>query len=679
MAKRGAIMDASERIKRFEEFFNQPYKQNVLQSAGKGNKFVIVDFRDLLAFDPKIAEELLESPEEVIKASETAVEAIELPSDIKNFRVRFKNLPETQRVMINEIRSSHIGKLLTISGIVRQKTDVRPQVTTSKFECPNCGNVISVLQIESSFREPDKCGCGRKGKFRLISKELVDAQGMVLEESPDELEGGDQPKRLHIFLKEDLVSPISEKRTNPGSRIVVVGVLKETPIFVKGTRSTKFELLLEANYSEAVAEDFYQIEISKDEEKTILELSQDPKTYDRLVASIVPSIHGYERIKEALLLQMLGGVHKKRSDGMESRGDCHILLVGDPGSGKSAILKRISSIAPKGRYVAGRGASGAGLTAAVVKDELLGGWSLEAGALVLSNNGLVAIDEMDKMTEEDRAAMHEALEQQTISIAKANIQATLSSRTTVLAAANPKFGRFDPHGIMAEQIDMPPTLINRFDLIFPIKDIPDALEDEKLARHILELHKSTGLSEPEIPTRLLKKYVAYARQKCHPQLTDSAINEIKDFYVQMRNRETTDDRAARAIPISARQLEALVRLAEANAKVRLADKVTKKDARKAIELLTYCLLQVGLDRETGRIDIDRIATGIGASQRERIYMIREIIQELEGQIGKTIPLEDIQKIALDKGMSASEVEEIIEKLKRSGDVFEPRYGFLSRV
>ncbi len=487
------------------------------------------------------------------------------------------------------------------------------------------------------------------------------------------------PKRLHIFLKEDLVSPISEKRTNPGSRVVVVGVLKETPIFVKGTKSTKFELLLEANYSEAVAEDFYQIEISKEEEKTILELAQDPKTYDRLVASIVPSIHGYERIKEALLLQMLGGVHKKRSDGMESRGDCHILLVGDPGAGKSAILKRISSIAPKGRYVAGRGTSGAGLTAAVVKDELLGGWSLEAGALVLSNNGLVAIDEMDKMTEEDRAAMHEALEQQTISIAKANIQATLSSRTTVLAAANPKFGRFDPHGIIAEQIDMPPTLINRFDLIFPIKDMPDAAADERLAKHILELHRSTELSEPEISTKLLKKYIAYARQKCRPQLTDSAINEIKDFYVQMRNRETTDDRAARAIPVSARQLEALVRLAEANAKVRLADKVTKKDARKAIELLTYCLLQVGLDRETGRIDIDRIATGIGASQRERIYIIREILEELEGQIGKTIPLEDIQKIALDKGMSASEVEEVIEKLKRSGDIFEPRYGFLSRV
>src|SRR3989338_3673800 len=661
-------MDESEQIKGFEEFFNQYYKKHILESIGKGNNFVVVDFK-----------KLLESPDEVIKAAEVAVESLDFPSEIKNFRIRFKKIPETQKIMVSDVRSAHIGKLITITGIVRQKSDVRPQVTTSKFECPNCGNVISVLQLEGSFREPDRCGCGRKGKFRLISKSLVDAQAMVLEESPDELQGGDQPKRMNVFLKEDLVSPITDKRTNPGNRVVVVGVLKETPVFVKGTKSTRFDLLLEANYIEALEEDFYQIEISKEEEKAILELSQDQKIYDKLVDSIVPSIHGYRRIKEALLLQLLGGVQKKRKDGAVSRGDCHVLLVGDPGAGKSAILKRISQIAPKGRYVAGMGSSGVGLTAAVVKDEFLGGWSLEAGALVLSNNGLFAIDEMDKMSDEDRSAMHEALEQQSISVAKANIQATLSSKTTVLAAANPKFGRFDPHGIIAEQIDMPPTLINRFDLIFPIKDVPDPENDERLAKHILQLQQTPDLIEPEIPSGLLKKYIAYARQKSSPVLTDSAFNEIKDFYVQMRNRESTDDRAARSIPISPRQLEALVRLAEAHAKVRFADKVTKKDARKAIELLTYCLLQVGLDRETGRIDIDRISTGIGASQRERIYAIREIIQELEAQIGKKIPLEDIQRLAQGKGVSSSDVDEIIERLKRSGDIFEPQFGFVARV
>ncbi len=1057
-------MDAAEQIRKFEEFFGEVYKSRILNRASKGDKFVIVDFKDLLAYDTELSEELLAFPEETIKAAEIAAKDVDIPSETKGFRIRFKNLPETQKMMISDVRSSSLGKLLTISGIVRQKSDVRPQVTTSRFECPNCGNVISVLQLESTFREPDKCGCGRKGKFKLLSKELVDAQAMVLEESPDELEGGEQPKRLNVFLKEDLVSPITDKRTNPGNRVVVVGMLKEIPVVVKGTRSTRFDLMFEANYIEALEEDFYEIQISKEEEKAILELSQDPKIYQRLADSIVPSIYGYERIKEALLLQLLGGIHKKRKDGSVSRGDMHVLLVGDPGciagdsmvalyfkgirpikqlgeshlqeirefvsktrrnssgsekpydvatkfhiyrnqpvlrvktetgksvvatynqpfltrrgwaradelsigegirvmpsipnvikkfyttgfaevekksgrlkdnvkipeqytpelaalcgyvigdgnvhpngyrvtcyvnheeadligklselwqqtfniapritmrqaekgyiaesggmalrqvirtqpitlleiesrqvaanlsflkgkavpqaifespkkvvaafvkwlfeadgtafcngrgrtsvqlksksqrllegvqllllyfgiqsriiednlcirrahdiklfkekigfasakkigklekvieslkdrtmhlrkglqryekvveispagitdvydfevpkskrfvangivchnSGKSQMLKRISMIAPKGRYVSGKGSTGAGLTAAVVKDEFLGGWSLEAGALVLSNNGVVAIDEMDKMSEEDRGAMHEALEQQSVSIAKANIQATLSAKTTVLAAANPKFGRFDPHGLIAEQIDIPPTLINRFDLIFPIKDLPNPESDEKLATHILEMHRTPDTEEKGIPTQLLKKYIAYARQKAHPKLTEEALNEIKKFYVEMRNRESTNERAARAIPVSARQLEALVRMAEAHAKAKLKDKVEKGDARKAIELLMYCLLQVGLDRETGAIDIDRIG-GMGASQRNKIYVVKEVMEELERRVGKVLPIDDIQKAAKEKGVEVAEVEEIIEKLKRTGDIFEPKFGFFSRI
>ena len=226
---------------------------------------------------------------------------------------------------------------------------------------------------------------------------------------------------------------------------------------------------------------------------------------------------------------------------------------------------------------------------------------------------------------------------------------------------------------------MPPTLINRFDLIFPIKDIPDTSNDEKLARHILKLHQKSDVSDPDVPTQLLKKYIAYARQTSFPVMIESAFNEIKDFYVQMRNREVVDEKASRSIPISARQLEALVRLAEAHAKVRLSKEVTRKDARKAIELLTYCLLQVGLDRETGHIDIDRISTGISASHRTRINSIKDILNDLEAQAGKTIPLKDVQRIAQEKGLTASEVEEIIEKLKRSGDIYEPRFGYLARV
>jgi len=670
-------LEPAEQIRKLKEFLETNYHSKILEKKRKGEAFLIINFSDLMHFDPSIAEQLLDNPDDIIKAVELAVQEFDVST---KFKIRITKLPETQKIMIRNIRSNHIGKLLVIEGVVRQKSDVRPQVTAAKFECPSCGNIINVLQLDSSFKEPSRCGCGRKGKFRLLSKELVDAQGMTLEEAPEQLEGGAQPKRINVFLKDDLVSPMSEKRTNPGSKILVTGQIKEIPIILRtGVKSTRFDLMIEANYVEAVEETFLEFEISPEEEQQILEIANDKRVYEKLIKSIAPSIYGYERVKEALLLQLLGGVQKTRKDGVVTRGDMHVLLVGDPGAGKSALLKRINIIAPKSRYVSGKGVSAAGLTATVVRDEFLKGWSLEAGAMVLASNGICCIDEMDKMAPEDRAAMHEALENQTVSISKATIQATLLARTTVLAAANPKFGRFDPYDILAKQIDLPPTLINRFDLIFPIKDLPEQTRDEKMAGHILNLHQNPEIEEPEIPTNLFKKFLAYAKQRVIPRLTDGALEEIKTYYVEMRNKGGIEEGAARAIPISPRQLEALVRLAEANARVRLSNKVTKRDAQRAIDLLHYCLSQVGIDPETGKIDIDRIATGVTASQRSRIIQIKEIIEELENRIGKTIPIDDIVKEARTRNIAESDVDEAIERLKRSGDLFEPKRGFISRI
>ena len=655
-------MEAQKQIEKFKDFVEKNYLNELTTNLRKDKKFLVVDFNGLSKFDPELADGLLEQPEDSIKAAELAIEQLDLENS-EDTKVRFKNLPESQQMEIKNIRSKHLEKLFQIEGIVRQKSDVRPQVTAAKFECPSCGNVINVLQLDAAFKEPSRCGCGRKGKFRLISKELVDAQGIVLEEDPGNLEGGSQPKRMNVFLKDDLVSPFSERKTSPGSKIRVVGIIKEVPIILRtGGKSTRFDLLIEANNVEALEESFGELIISEEEERQIKEIAEDPESHKKLINSVAPSIYGYNEVKEAILLQMVGGLHKTRKDGIQSRGDMHVLLIGDPGAGKSALLKRSNIIAPKSRYVSGKGVSAAGLTASVVKDEFLKGWSLEAGAMVLASNGLCCIDEMDKVGEEDRAALHEAMENQTVSISKANIQATLVARTTVLAAANPKFGRFDPYGIVAEQIDLPPTLINRFDLIFTIKDLPDEKKDNLIASHILNLHQSPNIQEPEISTEILKKYIAYAKINIQPKLTDEAIKEIKRYYLKMRASGGSEE-GVKTIPISARQLEALVRLSEANARLRLSNEVTKKDAKMATAILEFSLMEVGFDKETGKIDIDRIATGISASARNSILVVKEILHELEEKIGKTIPIDDVVTAAKEKGVEEEKVEEAIQKLK----------------
>ena len=674
-------IDATEQINRFHEFMEAHYYSKYLDILSKGNDFLEFDFVLLSKFDPDLAQDLLNNPSETLKAAEIAIGNFETGTEIESveFSLRVFNLPESTKVMIRDVRGSHLDKFIKLHGIVRQKSKVRLQVTSSRFDCPSCGTVLSVLQIDNIYHTPNMCSCGRKGKFRLISEELIDCQGIVLEEIPEELEGGEQPKRINIFLKRDLASPLSEKKNNPGSKIMLSGILKKVPIFQAGQKLTSFDFLMEANYMEAMEEDFSMVNISDDEKKRILELAADPNVFKKLVGSFAPSIYGHTQIKEALLLQLFAGVRKTKEEGKKTRADIHILLVGDPGAGKSELLKSASIVAPKSRHVSGKGASGAGLTSAVVKDEFLKGWSLEAGALVLAHKGICMIDELDKMSKEDSSAMHEALEQQTVTIAKANIQATLRAETSVLAAANPKWGRFDPYVPLAAQIDLVSTLINRFDLIFPIRDIPDKEKDDCLARFILNLHSAGKAPAPEIESGFLRKYIAYARQTCFPKITPKAIEHIREFYVNLRSSGSSDPDEIKSIPISARQLEALIRLTEASAKSRLSKKATKEDAKKAIELVYLCLSQVGMDLKTGKIDMDRISTGITTSERGNIIKVEEIIKEIEKEKGNSIPMDLLKEIAAGKGISDPDLADVIEKLKRTGDIFESKPGYIVRI
>jgi replicative DNA helicase Mcm len=655
------------------KLFFETYKKEIGESIRKGKKVVFANFEDLASSSPLLAEALIGNPNEVLQILETALEETGL---IKGPRIRFNTLPDTQKVKIRTIRAHHLNQLIFFEGIIRQASDVRPQVVNAKFECPSCGTVISVLQIEKKFREPTRCSCGRKGQFRLISKTMVDAQRLVIEESPEGLSGGEQPRRMTVFLKEDLVEPLMEEKTTPGSKVRIIGILNEVPLpLPTGSISTRFDLAIEANNIIPLESTYEDLDINDEDERQIEEISTDPELFKKLRESIAPSIWGYEEIKEALVLQMFGGVRKVSPDGTVSRGDIHVFLIGDPGVAKSLTLKFISNMAPRGRYIVGKSASGAGITATVVKDEFLKGWALEAGAMVLANNGIVCIDEIEKMDAQDRSSMHEALEQQTVTISKANVQATLSAKTSVLAAGNPKYGRFEPTQSITEQIDLPPTLLNRFDLIFILRDLPNRAQDDAIATHVLNIHQRKD-RKPEITMDLFKKYVAYAKRKIEPKLTDEAVEEIKNFYVRLRNMQTSGD--SKSISISARQLQGLVRLAEAHAKSRLSPIVEKQDSEIAIRLTTYYLMQVGYDPETKKFDIDRFSTRVSSSQRSKLILLRETIKKLEEVHGKQIPL-DILRQEIGANISDAEFEETLMKLEKEGSIFHPKPGVIQEI
>ncbi len=674
------MLDYEDMITKFRTFFERYYYNSLLTNIKKGKKYINIKFGDLAKFDLDLSEELISKPQEILDLAEKSLKEFDIPEAEHPIRVRVIDLPQAYYLSIRNIRSSHLGKLIWTEGLIRQASDIRPKVTIATFECPSCNAQIVVEQRDTSFKEPARCQCGRKGKFRLSSKKMVDVQRLVIEEVPESLSGGEQPKRIRAYLSEDLLDADLEKRRYPGNKVRIAGVIKEVPVSTRtGGRSTTYDLMIDANSAETVEEEFGELQISAKDEELIKDLASKSNIFEKLARSIAPSIYGLNEIKQAIVLQLFGGTRKTREDGTSTRGDIHIFLVGDPGAGKSQILSYVSNLAPKARMVTGRGASAAGITASVVKDEFMGGWALEAGALVLANNGIALLDELDKISREDTSAMHEAMEQQRVTISKANIQATLRAQTSILAAANPKFGRFDPYSPIASQIDLPPTLINRFDLIFTVRDIPNIEKDELIARHVLELHRDDDAKKADISPEVIRKYIAYAKQHCKPVLSSGALDEIREFYVNLRSTAALEDSEVKSIPISARQLEALIRLSEASARIRLSDKVTKRDAQRAIGLLRSCMEAVALDVETGKFDIDRIATGITATDRSRITIVRRIIDELEGRVGKNIPISDILNEAENEGLEKAKAEDVIENLKKKGDIFEPKPGLIQKI
>ncbi len=674
-------LDNEEAVRRFKEFLiRTDYEKRLRESVNKGSRSFLVSLSDLEKYDPDLADTIILRPIEIIEELEAVVSGMDLSTKERVY-VRIYDMWSDFDVKLKDLRTKHLGKLVQVEGLIRQASEVRPEVLEITFECLDCGNKISVLQTEHGIKKPTRCICG-KSVFKEVDKAFRDSQGLKLEESPERLVGGEQPSRVDVILHDDLVEPTLRERLTPGNRVKVTGVLKEKPNILRtGARSKIFEIYLHAIYIENTVQEFEKLELTKEDEDAIRQLASDPKIKEKIVASIAPSIYGNERIKEAIALQLFGGVSKIRQDKMRTRGEIHVFLVGDPGSGKSQLLKYVSMLSPKSMYVSGKGATGAGLTAAVVKDEFLGGWALEAGAVVLCNRGLCAIDEIDKMAEDDRTSMHEIMEQGTVSIAKANIHANLRAETSILAAANPKYSRFDPHKEMIDQIDMPETLLSRFDLIFVLRDVPDREKDESLADHILMLHKQPKSHlKAAIDSTLMRKYIAYAKRTFEQtHLTSEAVAEIKSFYVGLRTKHLGEREELQSVPITARQLEAMVRLAEANARLRLSDTVTAEDALKAIDLMKYCLYQIGFDPETGKLDIARLEGSVSTAKRSKINTFEQALKEIEKDGSLPFKQVDLVAKAVELGMSQEDAEGIMDKLIKQGTLYCPRPGLVQRV
>ncbi len=668
----------------FEDFFNTPkYKKALNELALKYPKKMSleVDYKDLDEFSIELADELLERPHEVIKAAEKAVEnmgILSVQGELLKPNVRFHSLPESNQVLIRDLNSSWINKMLSLEGVITKITTVKPKIRTAVFQCNSCERVYRIEQDEQNdvLSQPFQCACGKKSFTLLVEdSDFVDVQRAEIQEPLEYMRGGEQAKSITVRLSSDLTNKFVA-----GDRIEISGTLK---LDTGKKKSSIYNIFIDANHIKKLEQEFEEIELSEEDENWIKETSKDPKIYEKIVASIAPSIYGHKEIKEAIALQLFSGTHGKiKPDKMKIRSDMHILLIGDPGTAKTQLLRYVKDLAPKGIYVSGKSSSGAGLTATAEKDDFAeGGWTLKAGALVLAAGGIALIDEFDKMGDEDRSSMHEAMESQTISVAKAGIVTTFRANASILAAANPKYGRYDPYDPPAEQFNIPPTILSRFDLIFPIRDVLNPQRDGEMADHILLTHKlaaehAKNLTEeekqsvlPVIDPEKMRKYIAYARKNCNPILSEEAIEKIKRFYIDMRKL----GEAQKSVPITARYLEAIVRLAEASAKVRLSDTVEIQDAERAIRLLQFSLREIGVDPETGQFDIDIIATGTPKSKADKIKTVRRIIKEISAEKGEASHAEVLEE-AKAKGINPEDLEELLNTLKREGDIYSPKHG-----
>ena len=662
------------------------YVEDIDKMMSSNSKYINIDYNDLVTH-PEIESKFNEEPDEILEAFSRAIKEIlqeRFPKYAQKIgheiRARIANYP-VQR-SLRQINAEIIGKMTSVSGMVLRASEVKPLAKELVFICPIGHRTDVILEKGLTITTPIKCSnekCTHKElSLEPQSSRFIDVQFVRLQELPEDLPPGQLPHYLDITVKQDLVDD-----ARPGDRVVLTGIVRieqEKMSGVSKSNSPLYRLRLDGNNVEFLggkgsktSRRIQREEISPEEEKTIKSLSKSPDIYDRIIDSYAPHITGHRIIKESILLLMAGSTQRELQDGSKIRGDINIFLVGDPGTAKSEMLKFCARIAPRGLYTSGRGSTAAGLTAAVVRD-VNGIFMLEAGATVLGDQGLVCIDEFDKMKDEDRSALHEVMEQQTASIAKGGIVATLNARTSILAAANPMYGKYDPFKNIHENVNLPIPLLTRFDLIFVVRDQPSKERDEKIAKHIIDLHTPQGIDNRSlIDSETLTKYVSYAK-RVDPILTKEAETKILDYYLKMRNVDADD-----MITVTPRQLEGLIRLATARARLLLKNQVEEEDAQRAIDLLQNMFEDAGIDVNTGKVDLG-VLQGKPRSEVSKMQSFMEILKTLEGEPKK--PVEEkqlIEELVKTEKFTEEEARNIVRKMVRDAAIYESKPGHYNTV
>lgn len=604
---------------------------------------------------------------------------------IKDVRVRVRNVPSYLKVNIRDIGKQHSGKLVSIDGFARNVADRLNKIKKAAFECLRCNHVTYIDEIGMNFREPDfGCEnetCGKKGPFNLDLElsEWVNFQRMIIQEFPDSTTG----TRTHDILvecEEDLTNIIKT-----GDRVTVTGVLSFRQQSGRDGKKTVFDKVIEAVSVEKTDVGFDDYIITSLDEERVLALSKDPELIDKIINSIAPSIYGYDEVKEALAYHLFSGIQKILPDGTKLRGDIHVGLLGDPGGAKTQMLIRVTKISPRGIFTSGKTASTAGLTAAAVKDPLnKDGWVLEGGAAVMASGGTLAIDEIGQADDKDKSALHEVMEQQTVSIAKAGNVVTLNAKCGILIAGNPANGYFERGGNYAEQINIPPALWSRIDLLFIVLDNPERKKDTEISNHILKNHRIGAMIQhiehsnnplftesqvreaveeikAPIDDDLLRVYIAYARKNIYPVPSVDVSNHIREFYLNIRSLKM--DNPDNPVPITARSLEAIERLAEARARMRLSQEITFEDVDAAKKIVATCLRDIGMDKE-GRLDANLASGGKSLSQINKVKWLFDTIKKRKNY-------EDIiESMKNEHGVQREEAESLIKEFKTKGKIWE---------